>query len=732
MSHPFDTTTNTSAAAAPADPFFVLRDARTLFQRQLTEIARQAGANTPSVLEAFTEALGAAHDELASAKQADGFEMAQGLTASRMTLMCDADLELDIRIGDIAKHVVEIGGNALWRAQLRYMTLLKRPDMTPEGNPVGPEAISQGLLALCQEGNLGLERSLQLLDRIEEEFSKKLPEAYSALNELLASHNIEPAQAKGSSAASIRASASLATAAGSMAGAPAGSGSEGKSDAFSALQQVLNAQFGGTSGAAGIATGGAFTAGPGNSSGNMALNAATLVMLNQLTTRLEQLQLSAAGNPSGGSAGTTGSAGGDMPASPPHAFKAADLDLPLGNPEAVALETLGHIFEAIFNTWDLPDTVKTAISRLQIPLLRLSVFDPSVFSDTAHPARRLINTMGRAAAGLPRNIDRSHPVSVRLWTIAGTVSETLQGDATALAAPIAELEALIAERDAGINQAAQAYVPFLAASEAQGQADQLAARWLHEVSQLPSAQEIHDFIRQYWVRVMAAAALEGGENGDVWQECKATIADLMWSVEPKPGADDRKRLSLLVATLLKRINGGLDRINATQEQRAPFLDACFNLQFSTMRGAAPPLVIPTPEEDPAAGTPTESEALITTETIDGKILKILARPGGSFTTYRTTGGGVQAGQWLQFKLENDEPLCGLVAWVGPRSGKLLVANPDWPYGVALAADVAEKQLQRGQAAVVSSRALFDIAAEQALTQIAKGPTKVSNDTARLQ
>jgi hypothetical protein len=339
--------------------------------------------------------------------------------------------------------------------------------------------------------------------------------------------------------------------------------------------------------------------------------------------------------------------------------------------------------------------------------------------------------MGRAAAGLPRNIDRSHPVSAHLWTIAGTVSETLQGDAAVLAAPIAELDALIAARDSEISEAAQIFVPLLVASEAQERAEQLARRWLDDVAQQPSAQEIHDFIRQYWVKVMAAAALDGGEEGKVWQECKATIGDLMWSVEPKPGADERKRLSLLVATLLKRINGGLDRINATQEQRAPFLDACFNLQFATMRGTAPSLIVPKPLEAPAPETSTDTNAVIVSETIDGKTLKTLARQGGAATSYRTSTGGVQVGQWLQFSMEGNVPLCGLVAWIAPRSGKALVANPDWPYAVALAADVIEKQLQSGQAALVSSRALFDIAAEQALSQIAKGPAAAPG-SAKLQ
>lgn len=689
MSHPFDTSAQSHSTSG--DAFFVLNESRALFQRRLAELARKGGVFTPSVATAFTEALGEAHDTLASDKARDGFDQTQGLTASRITLMCDADLELDIRIGDIGRHLMEIGGSNLWRVHSRYMTLLNRPEMSPDFDPVGSEAITSGLWAICRASDIEHERKLDLLNRLEETFASELPVVYGELNELLASHNIEPAKSQ----ITNRSSAAIAGAGNSP------QGGSSKADPFSALQNALSAQFGGVPGGMGGGSGGASVAGSqAGATGNTALNAATLVMLNQLTTRLEQLQLSEI-------------AAAGQPDSPPHAFKAADLDLPLGNPEAVALETLGYIFEAIFKTWDLPDTVKTAISRLQIPLLKLSIFDPSLFSDIKHPARQLINTMGRAAVGLPRNIDRSHPVSTQLWHVASTVAETLQGDASVLAAPIAELEALIASRDAEIQGSVEPFIAFLAAADAGELAAQLADRWLRDIEQQPSAQEIHDFVGRYWVKVMADAALEGGEDGALWLESKATVADLMWSVLPKPSADERKRLSLLVATLIKRINAGLDRIGLSQEERAPFLDACFNLQFATMRGSSPALVAP-----PARQAPAVTAVEIKVEAVGDQVLKTLA--GGVTTAYRKAAGGVRAGQWLQFSMPGDEPLCGLVTWVSPQSGKLLLANPDWQYAVALTADILEAQMQRGEALVVSSRALFDMAAEQALSQIAKG------------
>jgi hypothetical protein len=696
--------TNTPTDSASEDPFFILRDSRTLFQRRLTEIARLAGVTAQPVIEAFTQALGEAHDELAASNQRDGFEQTHGLTSSRITLMGDDDLELEIRIGDISRKLIDIGGKDLWKAHLRYMTLLRRPEMAPEDNPIGPETICNGLWAICRSSGAGLEGNFTLLDRLEELLTLQLPDLYSALNDLLASRNVEPAQTKIISTGNNR---QAGTAQGAQ-GAQASTNAEGKSNPLSALQHMLTQQLGGTEGGA-IE----FSTGGGNASGgNMALNAATLVMLNQLAARLDQLEL--------GKNLPTGAVGGDE-TMPLRSVRAKDLDVPLGKSEAIALDTMAHIFEAIFEIWELPDTIKTTIGRLQIPLLKLAIFDPSLFSDSEHPAHRLINGMGRASIGLPRNVSRSHPVSTRLWQLASTVAETLQRDASVLTAPLAELDALIAERDLAVQTAAQPYILLLREKESSEKAALAARTWLQGIEAQGVAAEILGFLHQYWVHVMEVSSGEDNENNSLWQENHATIVDLLWSIQPKQSVDDRKRLAGLLPSLLKRISTGLDRIGTPAAERAAFMDTCFALQTAALRGNPAPPVTPGPASLSSAQTHTIPGADVITSLLeaDGFQLKILSIPGHTLSAYRKPASNVTTGNWLQFSVGDSDPLCGMVCWQNQQSGSTLLYNPDWGYAVALAPAVLDQQLRDARAKVVSSLAIFDLATERAISQLGR-------------
>ena len=82
----------------------------------------------------------------------------------------------------------------------------------------------------------------------------------------------------------------------------------------------------------------------------------------------------------------------------PKAIKAADLTLPAIR--RYCAETLGYIFEAIFETWISPDTVKTAIAACRYRCSSSSLFDQAL-SRTISTCPALINAgaLHRSAAG---------------------------------------------------------------------------------------------------------------------------------------------------------------------------------------------------------------------------------------------------------------------------------------------------------------------------------------------
>jgi hypothetical protein len=173
----------------------VLLASRNLFQQRLRKMVSDAGGNIAGCLDGFSYAVANAHDVLVAAEPLDGFDQAASLTASRLTLMGDDDLEVGIRLHEIATHLRDAGGRALWRSRSLYLTLLERSTMGPDDNPVGPEAICEGLAAICAQYDGDTEQTFTVLDRIEDLLCQGLPALYDEINDLLTKLGVEPALA---------------------------------------------------------------------------------------------------------------------------------------------------------------------------------------------------------------------------------------------------------------------------------------------------------------------------------------------------------------------------------------------------------------------------------------------------------------------------------------------------------------------------------------------------------
>ena len=693
----------------PTDPFFILRDCRDLMQRRLSDIARLAGVSSPQLLAAYARQIGEAHDELASSSRADGFGQTAGLTASRISLVGNDDLELEIRIGDIAGRLKDNEQIDHWRVQLRYKTLLNRPRMSLDNNPAGFEPISLGLWTLCKESGNALEQNLALLSRMEDQLQLQLPELYRELNELLERHDVEPAQVE---LIQRERGPAPRTVEGTSAG-PAVQSTAGN-NALAGLQLAMQQQAGGDTG---LRTSDA----PGAQTGNFTLNAATLQMLNQLMERLRVFELqqeTGLADFSFDAVGTgTSQAATDGPA--PRVLKSKDIDLPLGKPAALALDTLSLIFETLFASPELPTAIKRILGRLQIPLLKVAILDAAFFADPNHPARRLINRMARAAIGLHADADRDHPVCVFLAHLADLIRATLESGDGQIEPHLAELDRFIDARDQTVQASGQAYIALIQRHETQAAARLAAGDWLRKLRVTQSVPALEPFLATLWLPAMRDAWLDGGTGGPRWAEHDATIQNLLWSTRPVGNPEDRKKLLSLIPILLRRINAEFDRMQIASEVRKPFLDTCFELQTTAMRGATSmPGIAQDIEPLIAEALGSDSDAPILEE--DGKLVQYLARPEAEQTRLRSSLPPCKPGDWLIFDLPDEAQQCGCCCGVLTPFGTVVLFNPEWAYALALAPALLEQQLRDGRARLLTARALFDEAAQRALAQIAAG------------
>lgn len=670
-----------------------IAEVRRHFLDRLAIIIAGDGAMAAPSRESVQRGAGQHFDEIVELRSPGGFDQVRSLTASKITLVDDGELELGIRLGTLSRHLYDACAVGLARIFPRLVTLLGRPDLEDADSPVGPEAVCRGIAEFFSDQALPPDQVASELSSMEANLARELPLLYAEINQILVNRQIRPAR--------------LRTPADEGRQPPGSSGSHGTADPMSALQQAMLGRHAGGLPPAGPGTGAvpAVSGGTPTASAGAVFNAALMQQLiSLLPGDLDGRRPAAASLPKADDLKT---------------LKSGEFGRLARGQEAATLDTLTVLFEAIFDDRDLPDSVKAVMARLQIPILKAALQDPSCFNDPAHPARTLLDTMARAADGLDARTGSDHPVCVELTRIADAVQKGFDGSPDVLARLTAELDTFIAQRQHDLQLAAQPFVALAEAQEADDLAEVEATRALRTLSVDAAPGVIADFLQREWRKVLVAAYLDGGESGDAWRSAKDTAHNLLWSLKTTSDLEERRRMAAMVPGLLQQLRTGLDAVGVSQQARAPFFDACFALQAAALRGKAPPPELMQARQE----SNTEIEAVCATRQEKDELRLDVLRSNERSTETGDKVASLTTGDWLEFELVPGDRRVGRLAWISPGLGNPLFVNPDWDRAISLSRALLSQQLAVGKARVLGAEPLFDRAANKAMALLAKPADK---------
>ena len=332
----------------------ILAEIRTLFLSRLGKSLAGAGIRSTSAAEAMRSGAGRFFDDMVERGGRPGFAAAAGLTASKIQLVDEVQFELSLRLDEMSRQLFDQAAAALSKLHPRFITLLGRLDMPEADLPVGAYCVRAGVEALLGELGGSLDQSVTAIGALSEQFSRDLPVVYAELNELLANRDIRPTRL---------AQAQVDT------GGPGARKRPGerRDDPLNSLQQVVFDSWQtpamlGAGGGAGAA-GGMISAPPGWLAGGVvdaAAAAANAALLEKLLAVLDARQEQATLDLFPDAQARTDQL---------QELKSSDLASAMRGQDAACLDVLSRLFDAIFNDPRLPDAVKSAIARLQIPLL---------------------------------------------------------------------------------------------------------------------------------------------------------------------------------------------------------------------------------------------------------------------------------------------------------------------------------------------------------------------------
>ncbi len=326
------------------------------------------------------------------------------------------------------------------------------------------------------------------------------------------------------------------------------------------------------------------------------------------------------------------------------------------------LDVIELLFEFILGDENLPEPMKALLGRLQIPMLKVGLMDRRFFSDSSHPARRLLNNLARAALAWTDDGDRS--ANSAYGQIESAVTRVLSdfNDDILVFEQVNEQFDNWLEREQ--RNATVAEKRLAQAREGQEHLHLARSRVTEELHALYTAckapecrlpEPVKELLDTGWRDVMLLTLLREGEQSEAWENARSHARELVWSVQPKQDPAERKRLLEAIPNLLTALREGLNNISFDQHRAAALFKDLQVCHIAALRGSWA-------EEVPVADVEVEEPS--SEEIIEEIVLETstLSQETEATDDFQRQAEQMEPGTWLEWTDAEDREVRAKLSW----------------------------------------------------------------------
>jgi hypothetical protein len=636
-------------------------------------------------------------------------------STQELRLVEEDDLAESIAMQELAARLREQNESELSLLAERVAVLLGKNDLKDEENPISPQAVCDALKRACDELEGSVKLKLVLLKQIEQHVAKTLHAVYADLNSELVRWNVLPELKVGYRRA-VNPGNATSPAKPEESSMPKAGAGQGGNDLLAVLQNLLQAQ--------------PFSQSAGSAGPSLAAVAAEMppvdhrqsVFIDSLTEKQRLESLMAVKNQVEGLP-DLGQALGVVNVL--HQIKANAETQGVGQLDAITIDIVAMLFDFIFDDEKIPNQIKALVGRLQIPVLKVAMLDKSFFSSRAHPARRLLDSISQASVGWGQSVDQDDPLYQEIAFIAERIQSDFDRDVQIFTDALNLLNAFIEERDASAESIADRTAELMQKRETEEIAWVVAGDAVGRrlTSSVPAS--VRAFLQEHWQSVLKELYIRYGEEHHAYMSAVSMMDDLVWSIAPKTGSDERKQLVNTLPGLLRALHSGLDVIGLSQAQRGRFFDELVALHSGAVKAGLSGIVASSIESTvqaelaPANAVEAQfdvnpdGELFITRITENEVQIEEVALVGASLST--TAGGDVylervsalKRGDWVEFRQPEGQTTRARLSWISPQRGIYLFTNPRSPRATSVSPDALAYQLKSGLADIVADEPIFE-------------------------
>jgi hypothetical protein len=254
----------------------------------------------------------------------------------------------------------------------------------------------------------------------------------------------------------------------------------------------------------------------------------------------------------------------------------------------MVIDVVGSLFDQILSDPKVPPQMARQIGRLQLPVLRAALGDPTFFSSRRHPVRRFVNRIASLAVAFDDLDDEDGKAFLKL--VKELVQQIVEGDFDQIQLyeqKIESLELFVVDQNRREVQRQGNADEVLAHKENQLRLQQrYAAQLRHGLQDVPAPDFLRDFVSSVWSQAVMKSALDEGHDSPSVARLRLAGRDLLMSVQPKGSPAQRKAFLIALPTLMKTLNAGMDMIKWPEVARKDFFSKLLPAHSESLKGEA--------------------------------------------------------------------------------------------------------------------------------------------------
>lgn len=229
------------------------------------------------------------------------------------------------------------------------------------------------------------------------------------------------------------------------------------------------------------------------------------------------------------------------------------------------IDLVGMMFEYMLKDKDIPSVAKAELSRLHTPYLKVAIIDKGLFTDTSHPAHKLLNTLATAAAHwvFERNLERGifpalHNAVERILAEFENNLDIFTELLEPFRASVRDIESKSSAIEKRTRQAAEGKEKL---DLARKQAAVTIGKCMHGHTVPAPVKKMLNDVWQEKLMFIYLREPQAAES-DSWQLAVQTIDAIIWSVEPRSSATAQSDLRGRLPDVQKQIELACETLNA--------------------------------------------------------------------------------------------------------------------------------------------------------------------------